>query len=57
VEPWAYLRDVFCLLPAWPKHGLFDLAPMNWKTTSTRADVRALLAANPFRALTLDERD
>jgi hypothetical protein len=21
IEPWSYLRDVFCLLPQWPKHG------------------------------------
>jgi transposase len=56
VEPWAYLRDILCLLPAWPKHALFDLAPLNWKTTAARGDVRALLAGNQFRALTLDSR-
>ena len=26
VEPWSYLRDVFCLLPTWPEHELLDLA-------------------------------
>jgi transposase len=56
VEPWSYLRDVFCLLPAWEEHALLDLAPLNWKKTSARDDVRALLAANRFRALTLDAR-
>jgi transposase len=56
VEPWSYLRDVFCLLPAWPEHDLLDLAPLNWKKTVAREDVRTLLAADRFRALTLDAR-
>ena len=54
VEPWAYLRDVFCLLPDWPAHDLLDLAPLNWATTRERDDVRELLAKNQFRGLTLD---
>ena len=56
VEPWSYLRDVFCLLPTWPAHELLDLAPLRWKRTVEREDVRALLSANPFRRLTLDAR-
>lgn len=27
VEPWSYLRDLFCLLPRWPKHRVLELAP------------------------------
>lgn len=56
VEPWAYLRDIFCLLPAWPEHRLLELAPLNWKKTRDGEDVRALLDANRFRRLTLDAR-
>src|SRR5690606_38767240 len=52
VEPWAYLRDIFCLLPKWPEHALLDLSPLRWKTTSERDDVRRQLDADPFRQLT-----
>jgi hypothetical protein len=54
VEPWSYLRDIFCLLPRWPEHRLLDLAPVTWNETRARADVQALLDANLFRKLTLD---
>lgn len=53
VEPWAYLRDVFCLLLSWPEYALLELAPVNWTSTSARDDVRELLDRNPFRRLTL----
>ena len=53
VEPWAYLRDVFCLLPDWPEHELLELSPLRWAKTVARDDVRDRLAANRFRALTL----
>jgi transposase len=56
VEPWAYLRDVFCLLPRWPGHRMLELAPLNWNATRERDDVKHLLDANPFRKLTLDAR-
>lgn len=52
VEPWAYLRDLFCLLPNWPKHRLLELAPVNWQATAERQDARAMLDADWFRALT-----
>lgn len=54
VEPWAYLRDIFCLLPNWPEHRLLELAPVEWAKTSARDEVRASLDANRFRRLTLD---
>lgn len=54
VEPWAYLRDIFCLLPNWPKHRLLELAPVEWTKTSARDEVRELLDANRFRRITLD---
>jgi transposase len=56
VEPWAYLRDIFCLLPRWPEHRLLELAPVNWHRTHDRGDVQQLLEQNPFRKLTLDTR-
>jgi transposase len=54
LEPWGYLRDLLCLLPRWSEHRLLELSPVEWLTTRERADVAALLDANPFRKLTLD---
>ncbi|MGO9837887.1 MAG: IS66 family transposase [Polyangiaceae bacterium] len=54
VEPWAYLRDVFCLLPRWPEHRLLELSPLAWSTIRDCDEIRQLLDANPFRRLTLD---
>jgi hypothetical protein len=56
VEPWAYLRDIFCLLPHWPEHRLLELAPFSWKKTRAAPDVQKRLEQNRFRALTLDAR-
>lgn len=53
IEPWAYLRDLLCLLPRWSSHRLLELAPVNWIATRELADVRERLAADPYRALTL----
>lgn len=53
VEPWSYMRDLLCLLPRWPKHRLLDLAPVHWSATAEREDVREILAADPYRELTL----
>jgi transposase len=53
VEPWTYLRDLFCLVPTWPEHRLLELAPLNWRQTIELDEVRATLAANPYRAATL----
>jgi transposase len=54
IEPWAYLRDILCLLRDWPRHALLELAPCNWAKTCARDDVKAKLDADPFRAITLD---
>ena len=56
VEPWSYLRDIFCLLPRWPEHRLLELAPVAWAKTRSHQDVQALLDQNRFRQLTLDAR-
>jgi transposase len=53
VEPWAYLRDLLCLLPSWAPHRMLELAPVNWNATAATDEVRALLDANPYRRITL----
>lgn len=55
VEPWSYLRDIFCLLPDWPAHRMLELAPLNWSTTAQLEHVRDRLGANLYRAATLIE--
>lgn len=54
VEPWAYLRDIFCLVRNWPRHRLLELAPCNWTASGATEETIAKLAADPFRAVTLD---
>ena len=53
LEPWAYLRDLLCLLPGWPRSRVLQLAPAHWKQTREDPDTQRRLAANPFRAATL----
>ena len=53
LEPYAYLRDLLCLLPAWPAHDVLELAPANWKATIERPDVKSNLEANVFRQVAL----
>jgi transposase len=54
VEPWSYLRDIFCLLPSWPEHRLLELAPIAWHQTCALDTVRTRLDSNRFRRLTLE---
>src|SRR4030095_3431511 len=53
LEPWAYLRELLCLLPGWSSNRLLELAPVNWTCARDLTDVRDRLAANPYRALTI----
>jgi hypothetical protein len=53
IEPWAYLRDLLCLLPRWPKHDVLELAPVHWPRTLERKDVQQRLADDPYRKATL----
>lgn len=53
VEPWAYLRDLCCLLPTWPSHRFLEISPLKWAATSESEEVRRILALDPHRALTL----
>jgi hypothetical protein len=57
IEPWAYLRDLFCLLPAWPASRVLELAPAYCRKTLEQQDAQERLAANRFRAITLGEPD
>ena len=49
IEPWEYLRDIFCLLPSWPRSRALELAPAYWKKTLEDEDTQRKLVANPFR--------
>jgi transposase len=53
LEPYAYLRDLLCLLPSWPKHRLLDLAPAYWNNTLEQSDAQQRLDANVFRRVSL----
>jgi transposase len=53
LEPWAYLRDLFCLLPSWPRRRVLELAPLNWNETLKNEDAQQRLEANVFRRASL----
>ena len=53
IEPWAYLRDLLCLLPGWSTQRLLELAPVNWRATLETPAVQAALDANVYRRVTL----
>ena len=53
LEPYAYLRDLLCLLPSWPITRVLELAPVNWRATLERSEVQQRLEANVFRQVAL----
>lgn len=53
IEPWAYLRDLFCLLPSWPANSVLELAPASWTALLEDPRVQQSLDANIFRHATL----
>lgn len=53
IEPHGYLRDLFCLLPAWPSARLLELAPAYWQKTLEQPETQDKLAANVFRRAVL----
>jgi transposase len=55
LEPLGYLRDLLIVLPGWNQTKLLELAPLNWKATSERAEVKATLAGNVYRRIALGE--
>jgi hypothetical protein len=54
IEPLGYIRDLFCLLPSWPKARVLELAPAYWKQTLEQRETQEKLAANVFRRVLLD---
>jgi len=55
IEPWGYLRDLFCLLPGWKRHRVLEISPLHWNETLQQEHTQQLLAANPFRQVTLGQ--
>lgn len=55
IEPRDYLRDLLCLLPAWPKSRVLELAPAYWKQTLQQQDTQQRLAANVYRRAILED--
>jgi transposase len=53
IEPWSYLRDLFCLMPSWPRSRVLELAPVNWRQTLARPEVEQRLEANIYRRASL----
>lgn len=49
IEPWRYLRDLFYLLPDWPRNRVLELAPAYWKQTLEQEEAQRRLAENPLR--------
>jgi hypothetical protein len=54
IEPWSYLRDLFCLLPGWKRSDVLALSPLRWRETTQQEHTQKLLAENPIRKITLD---
>ena len=53
IEPWSYLRDLFCLMPGWPRSRVLELAPVNWRQPLARPEVEQRLEANIYRSASL----
>ena len=53
LDPQVYLRDLFCLLPSWPKHRLLELAPVYWQKTLEQPETQQRLDSNVFRRVLL----
>jgi hypothetical protein len=55
IEPWGYLRDLFCLLPSWSSRRVLELAPVSWPQTVENPEVQQRLAGNIFRRASLNQ--
>jgi len=53
IEPLAYIRDLLCLLPSWPRYRVLALTPAYWKKTLEEPETQQKLNANVFRRVTL----
>jgi hypothetical protein len=55
IEPWSYLRDLFCLLPMWPRSRILELAPARWRQTLEHKDTQQRLASDVYRQASIGE--
>jgi hypothetical protein len=55
IEPWSYLRDLFCLLPMWPRSRILELAPARWRQTLEQKDTQQRLASDVYRQASIGE--
>lgn len=55
LEPWSYLRDLFCLLPMWPRSRILELAPAHWRKTLEQKDAQERLARDVYRQVSIGE--
>jgi transposase len=53
IEPWSYLRDLFCLMPSWPRSRVLELAPVHWRQTLEGPEILQRLDANIYRRASL----
>jgi transposase len=53
LDPLGYMRDLFCLLPRWPRHRVLELAPVNWSKTLQQHETQQVLEANVLRRVVL----
>jgi transposase len=53
IEPFAYMRDLLCLLPRWPSHRILELAPAYWRETLDKREAQQALEANVLRRVVL----
>lgn len=53
LEPWAYLRDLLCLMPDWPKSRLLELSPKHWRETLQQTDAQQRLVSHRLREVSL----
>lgn len=52
-EPYAYIRNLLCLLPTWPASRALELASAYWNKTLEETDAQQRLNADVFRAVSM----
>lgn len=53
IEPFAYLRDLFVLLPDWKRRRALELSPKCWNQTLKNTDAQQRLDRCPFRRISM----
>ena len=54
IQPFAYMRDLLCLVPRWPSHRVLELAPAYWRETLEKREAQEILNANVLRRVVLE---